>query len=165
MNLKYILPAIIGFILISGKGFAQANKTSVKQLAFMAGTWTQKHEWGDMEEFWGEPMGESMISSFRVVKDGKAVFYEFVVVEEENGVPVFKMRHFNRGSIGWEDKDKPLLFYLSNIQKNKAEFELKDKSIHITYQLTASDKLDVTVIEKDKKGKWQKDVFNYIRKK
>lgn len=72
-----------------------------------------------MEEFWGEPMGDSMISSFRVVKEGKAAFYEFVVIEEQNQVPVFKMRHFNRGSIGWEEKDRPLLFYLVNIKKTK----------------------------------------------
>ncbi|WP_413668030.1 DUF6265 family protein [Mucilaginibacter sp. Mucisp86] len=131
----------------------------------MAGTWTQKLEWGDMEEFWSEPMGDSMISSFRVVKDGRAVFYEFVVIEEQNQVPVFKMRHFNRGSIGWEEKDKPLLFYLVGIEKNKADFELKDKSVHLTYQLVAPDKLDVILAEKDKKGKLKKDVFNYSQKK
>jgi hypothetical protein len=165
MNLRSILPAIISVILISGNSFAQATKASVSQLAFMAGTWTQKSTWGDMEEFWGEPMGDSMVSSFRVVKDGKAAFYEFVVIEEQNQVPVFKMRHFNRGSIGWEDKDKPLLFYLVDIQKNKADFELKDKSVHLTYQLVSPDKLDVILFEKDKKGKLQKDVFNYSRKK
>ncbi|WEA02053.1 DUF6265 family protein [Mucilaginibacter sp. SJ] len=100
-----------------------------------------------------------------MVKDGKVAFYEFVVIEEQNQVPVFKMRHFNRGSIGWEEKDKPLLFYLVNIEKNKADFELKDKSVHITYQLIAPDKLDVILIEKDKEGKLKKDIFNYSRKK
>lgn len=165
MNIKLISSVIISFILISANSFAQVIKAKVNQLAFMAGTWTQKQEWGDMEEFWGKPMGDSMISSFRVVKDGKAVFYEFVVIEEQNGMPVFKMRHFNRGSIGWEDKDKPLLFYLVDIEKNKADFELKDKSVHLTYQLVAPDKLDVTLTEKNKKGKSKKDVFNYTRKK
>lgn len=165
MNFKYILTAIIIFIFISGNSPAQVAKAKISQLAFMTGTWMQKHAWGDMEEFWGEPMGDSMISSFRVVKDGKVAFYEFVVIEEQNQVPVFKMRHFNRGSIGWEEKDKPLLFYLVNIEKNKADFELKDKSVHITYQLIAPDKLDVILIEKDKEGKLKKDIFNYSRKK
>ncbi|SEM63116.1 hypothetical protein SAMN05192574_101249 [Mucilaginibacter gossypiicola] len=165
MNLKYILSAFICFALISAGCFAQVTKAKVNQLAFMAGIWTQKQEWGDMEEFWSEPMGDSMISSFRVVKDGKAVFYEFVVIEEQNQVPIFKMRHFNRGSIGWEDKNKPLLFYLVGIGKNKAEFELKDKSVRLTYQLVAPDKLEVILAENDKKGRLKKDVFNYSRKK
>lgn len=165
MNLKYIFLATVGFILLCGNSFAQVAKASVNQLAFMTGTWTQKQEWGDMEEFWGEPMGDSMISSFRVVKDGKATFYEFVVIEEQNHLPVFKMRHYNRGSIGWEGKDKPLLFYLVGIEKNKADFELKDKSVRITYQLVSPNKLDVILIERDKKGRLQKDLFNYTRKK
>lgn len=165
MNLRYILLAIAGLVLPCDNSYAQVTKASVNQLAFMAGTWTQKQEWGDMEEFWGEPMGDSMISSFRVVKDGKATFYEFVVIEEQNHIPVFKMRHYNRGSVGWEEKDKPLLFYLVYIEKNKADFELKDKSVRITYKLVSPDKLDVTLVEKDKKGKLKKDVFNYSRKK
>jgi hypothetical protein len=165
MNLKYILLVIICLILTSDNSYGQVTQASVNQLAFMAGMWTQKQEWGDMEEFWGEPMGDSMISSFRVVKDGKAAFYEFVVIEEQNHIPVFKMRHYNRGSIGWEEKDKPLLFYLVGIEKNKADFELKDKSVHITYQLISPNKLDVILVEKDKKGHLQKDLFNYTRKK
>jgi hypothetical protein len=165
MNLKYILLATVGFILLRDNGFAQVTKARVNQLTFMSGTWIQKKEWGDMEEFWGEPLGDSMISSFRVVKDGKAAFYEFVVIEEQNQVPVFKMRHYNRGSISWEEKDKPLLFYLVGIEKNKADFELKDKSVRITYQLVSPNKLDVILIEKDKKGKLKKDLFNYSRKK
>jgi hypothetical protein len=165
MNLKYIFLATVGSVLLCDNSLAQVTKASVNQLTFRAGIWTQKHEWGDMEEFWGEPMGDSMISSFRVVKDGKAAFYEFVVIEEQNQVPVFTMRHFNRGSISWEEKDKPLVFYLVGIGKNKADFELKDKSVHITYQLISPDKLDVILIERDKKGQLQRDLFNYTRKK
>ncbi|HEX8019381.1 DUF6265 family protein [Mucilaginibacter sp.] len=165
MILKCVFFIVSGFVLLSINNLAQVTKASVNQLAFMAGTWTQKNGWGDMEEFWGEPMGDSIISSFRVVKDGKAAFYEFVVIEEQNHLPVFKMRHYNRGSIGWEEKDKPLLFYLVGIEKNKADFELKDKSVRITYQLVSPDKLDVTLVEKDKKGKLKKDIFNYSRKK
>ncbi|PWK79210.1 hypothetical protein LX99_01666 [Mucilaginibacter oryzae] len=165
MKLKLIISAIVVFLFFKNHCRAQTVKADLKQLGFMAGTWVQKHQWGDMEEFWGQPMGDSMISSFRVVKDGKVEFYEFVVIEEANGSPVLKMRHFNRGSIAWEDKNKPLLFYLVNIEKNKAEFELKNKSVKLTYQLAAPDKMDVILNEKDKTGGWKKDVFNYSRKK
>ncbi|MHA4812545.1 DUF6265 family protein [Flavitalea flava] len=67
-----------------------------------------------MEEFWGPPIGNNMICSYRCVKDGKVVFYEFVVIEQKDtlseSVPVMILRHFKPGSISWEDKDKPNLF-------------------------------------------------------
>ncbi len=60
---------------------AQKPLAKITGLAFMSGTWQQKHVRGDMEEFWGPPMGNNMICSYRCVKDGKAVFYEFELDE------------------------------------------------------------------------------------
>jgi hypothetical protein len=74
MKKTYLLILLI--LIITASASAQLKKASVHNLAFMAGTWTLKHEWGDMEEFWGPPMGDNMVSTFRCVKDGKIVFYE-----------------------------------------------------------------------------------------
>ncbi|OOQ61648.1 DUF6265 family protein [Mucilaginibacter pedocola] len=146
--------------LLSHQTFAQL-KAAVKDLSFMAGKWTLKHEWGDMEEFWGAPMGDNMASIFRCVKDGKVVFYEFMVIEETDGVPVMKLRHFNKGSIGWEDKDRPYLMPAIKLTKNEVLFESVDKTVRITYRRVSPVKLDCILDEKDKKGVWKKDVFNY----
>lgn len=155
------------FILLMIPGFtasAQTKKPAVKDLAFMAGTWTLKHQWGDMEEFWGQPMGDNMVSTFRCVKDGKVVFYEFMVIEQSDSVAVMKLRHFNKGSIGWEEKDKPFLMPAVKFSNNEVVFESLDKSVRITYKRLSPLKLDCVLDEKDKEGKWSKDVFSYTIK-
>jgi hypothetical protein len=144
---------------------AQIKKPAVKDLAFMAGTWTLRHQWGDMEEFWGTPMGDNMVSTFRCVKDGKVVFYEFMAIEQSDSVAVMKLRHFNKGSIGWEDKDKPFLMPAIKFAPNEVVFESPDKAVRITYKRLSALKLDCILDEKAKDGKWSKDVFSYTLKK
>jgi hypothetical protein len=140
---------------------AQSVKTPIKNLAFMAGRWTLKHQWGDMEEYWSQPMGDNMMSSYRCVKDGKVVFYEFVVIEQEGDSPVMKMRHFNRGNVAWEEKTKPLNYKLTSLSLNKATFESAEEGVKLTYQRLSNSKLTVILEEKDKQGNPTKDVFNY----
>jgi len=163
--MKKIIPPVILLLLSSLNTHAQLKTASVKELSFMAGTWAQKNKWGDLEEFWGLPMGDNMVSSFRCVKDGTVTFYEFVVIEQEGAIPVMKIRHFNRGSIAWEEKDKPYLLPLTGLADKEATFEALDKSVRLTYKRVATDKLDVILNEKDKNGAWKKDVFNYLLKK
>jgi len=150
-------------IIFSGVSYGQDFKASVNDLAFMSGTWVVKHEWGDMEEFWGPPMGNCMISSYRCVKDEKVVFYEFVVIEQAGNVPVMKLRHFNPGSIGWEEKNAPLEYPLIALKDNRAVFQAKDQSLRLIYAVTAG-KMEVILEEKNKKNEWEKMVFSYSRK-
>ena len=159
-----LIAIIIMLTSLSNAGFAQIKAAKVTELAFMAGTWTQHHKWGDMEEYWGRPMGDNMVSSFRNVKDGKVTFYEFVVIEQTGDIPVMKMRHFNRGSIAWEEKDKPYLLLLVKLEKNLAGFESLDKKVRLVYKRADPEKMDVVLEEKGKDDKWQKDVFNYTLK-
>src|ERR1700748_342355 len=102
--------------------WAQTLKADIKDLSFIAGTWGQRHEWGDMEEFWGPPMGNNMICSYRCVKDGKVLFYEFVVIEQVDSSPVMILRHFKTGNIAWEEKDKPEYYPLVALSYNTAVF-------------------------------------------
>jgi hypothetical protein len=163
--MKKIYLLIVFIVTCTLSALAQVKKASVKDLAFMAGTWTLKHEWGDMEEFWSEPMGDNMVSTFRCVKNGNVVFYEFIAIEQSDSIPVMKLRHFNKGSIGWEDKDKPYLMPVVKIAKNEVTFESLDKAVRITYKRVSPLKMDCILDEKDKDGKWKKDVFNYTLRK
>ena len=144
---------------------AQTFKANISQLAFMKGKWVTNHEWGSMEEFWGAPIGNNMVSTYRCVKNSKVLFYEFVVIEQSDSVPVMLLRHFNAGSIGWEDKNAPQYYPLINIGKNKAVFQSADKTITLTYELISSNKLDVTLNEKNKDGKMETTPFHYTLSK
>lgn len=127
----------------------------------MAGKWITKSEWGDMEENWSEPMGNSMMCAYRCVKDGKVVFYEFIVIEQSPTGPVMKLRHFSPGNIGWEEKDKPYEYPLMFLESDRARFERPDKKTALTFHRTAKDKMLVTLERQDKDGKWVQDEFNY----
>ncbi len=103
-----------------------------------------------------------MLSSYRCVKDGKIVFYEFVVIEQKGQVPVMYLRHFNPGSVGWEEKDAPNPYPLISLKKNHAVFKGADGT-ELSYTLKAPDKLMVTLKEKNKEGKEEITMFPYSK--
>ena len=139
---------------------AQATR-ELKDLSFMSGKWIAKTDWGDMEENWSEPVGNSMMCAYRCVKDGQVVFYEFIVIEQGPSGPVMKLRHFSPGNIAWEDKDKPYEYPLTFLDSDRARFERPDKKTSLTFVRVSRDKLDVTLERQDDNGKWVQDVFHY----
>lgn len=148
------------FMTLVATAHAQV-KTDLKNLNFMSGTWTGKMDWGELEEYWGEPMGDNMICSFRCVKDGKALFYEFIVIEQSaEGIPVMKLRHFNPGSIAWEDKENPNDYPLVSITHNRAVFESADKKTRLIYERQDKSKL-LAVLEQEENGKVTAEQFLY----
>lgn len=146
-------------------GHAQPPVKQVKDLAFMSGKWVTKGAWGDMEENWSEPLGNNMMCSYRCVKDGKIVFYEFIVIEQTPTGPVMKLRHFSPGNIAWEDKDKPYEYPLMFLEEDRARFERPDKKTALTFYRLSGDKLKVILEREDKDGKWVQDEFDYTLSK
>lgn len=134
---------------------------NIEDLGFMTGRWITHSAWGDMEQQWSEPMGNSMMSAYRCVKDGKVIFYEFSVIEQMNSGPVMKLRHFSPGNIGWEDKDKPYEYPLMFLEPDKARFERPDKKTALTFYRTGPDKMQVIIERQDKDGRWVEDKFDY----
>lgn len=141
--MKYLFFA--GLLILSHSLFAQ--KMQIKDLHFISGVWVMQHEWGDMEENWSAPMGNSMMGSFRCVKDGKPLFYEFMLIEQTDSVPVMYLRHFNPRSIAWEDKEKPNVYPLSVLEKNKAVFEQADKKLRLKFVRKDEQHLTITLDE------------------
>jgi hypothetical protein len=108
---------------------AQGQRTaSVQDLAWIAGHWIGEMDGTIIEERWAEPLGGSMMGMFRLVKDGKARFLEFMTIDPGESGPVLKLRHFHPGLIAWEEKDKPLNLLLVGLAGREAIFELDDKS-------------------------------------
>lgn len=151
-----ILPFVLAALTVSAQ-----TKADLTQLNFMSGKWTGSMAWGDMEEYWSEAMGDNMVCAFRCVKDGKTIFYEFIVIEQsEHGVPVMKLRHFSRGNIAWEEKDKPYEYPLAKLEQNKAVFEAVDKKTRLIYERVNANQLRA-LLEREKNGKWEVDEFLY----
>lgn len=135
---------------------------NIQDLSFISGKWTATMSWGNLEEYWSEPMGNCMMCTFRCVNNGKVIFYEFIVIEQQqDSVPVMKLRHFNPGSIAWEDKETPYAYPLVRLETNKARFESADKKTAMTFVRVAKEKLMVILERTDKDGKPAIDTFDY----
>ena len=158
--MKHCILAAVLLLLISNLR-AQAPVKHINDLSFMSGRWITKSAWGDMEENWSTPLGNSMMCSFRCVKDGKVVFYEFIVIEQTPTGPVMKLRHFSPGNIAWEEKDKPYEYPLMFLEPDRARFERPDKKTALTFHRISKEKMNVFLERQDKDGKWITDEFNY----
>ncbi len=61
----------------------------LEQLAFMAGSWGAPSGGADVEEVWLAPRGGLMLGLGRTVKDGKAVDFDFMRVEQQGETLVY----------------------------------------------------------------------------
>lgn len=135
---------------------------SLSDLAWIAGHWRGELGGGVIEEFWSEPEGDSIMGVFRYVKDGKTTFYEMLTIEQEPEGPVLKLKHFNRGLIGWEEKGEVIDFHLVKLGEREAIFSRKDEPIptRLVFRRTSETGLTV-VLEKAKDGKPSATEFTY----
>src|SRR5579863_7310577 len=143
--------------------FSQRADRALQPLAFLSGRWTSDSTEGQEEEYWSQATRRSMVGTFRVVKDGDAVFYEFWVIEVEDSKAIFKMKHFDRGLLGWEEKADMVRLTLSVRNGQDVLFSKSDGSLSLRYQRNG-DGL-VSTLRRVKDGKTKEDVFHLHRSK
>ena len=88
--------------------------------SWMAGAWTGQGLGGQVDEVWSAPAGGTMVGHFRLVKDGKPVFYEILTLLEVEGSVEMRLKHFNADMTGWEEKADYLTFKLTKIDATGA---------------------------------------------
>ena len=140
--------------------------TAIGDLAWMAGRWMDDSGGDVSEETWLPPSGDCMVGMWRWVSGGKAKLYEFLTMTQDADEIAFRLRHFDRRSVGWEDKDEPLVLRLVASKEKEAVFEGSGTAgfLRLTYRRTADDAL-VSVLER---GTSEKDAkrqeFRFRRK-
>ena len=107
-------------------------------LRFLTGRWVSETPAEIQEENWSPVRGGSMIGSFRIIQHGQPVFYEFWAVELDAGRPVLKLKHYNGGLVGWEEKAGAVTMPLVSIADNDAVFTQADGSVSLRYHLAAN---------------------------
>jgi hypothetical protein len=100
---------------------------------------------------------------YREVEQGKPVFYEFWAIELDGTVPVFKMKHFNAGMIGWENKDEMVRLPVTESSPTTVTFARDDGKLTIRYILEDANHLTSTLERIDKQGQRKSDVFHFHR--
>ncbi len=75
-----------------------------------------------VEEHWSPLRGDTLMGMFRWVKDGKVRFYELLVIEQEGAAVRLRIKHFDPGLVGWEDRDRAHEFVLVHLKGREAVF-------------------------------------------
>lgn len=94
----------------------------VTEFKWLTGSWVGEGLGGQVEEVWSEPVGGSMVGHFRLVRDGKPVFYELLTLIEVEGSVEMRIKHMNPDMTGWEEKNDFLTFKLVKHDTSGAYF-------------------------------------------
>lgn len=100
----------------------QAAKVSIDDISWISGHWTGDALGGQFEETWNPPMGGEMLGMFKLVQGGKVAFYELLTIVPSGDSYVLRLKHFSKGLVGWEEKDKSVEFPLISASPTAIEF-------------------------------------------
>lgn len=133
------------------------GKATLADMAWLAGSWTGKGLGGISEEMWSKPAGGSMMGTYRLIKDGKPVFYEMCWIVEQGDTILFRLKHFNADLTGWEEKDKTVDFRFIKKDGNRIYFTW------LTFERLSDTNLNIYLAIKYKDGSVKESVFKMKR--
>ena len=144
----------------SQTGSSSPSRATLSDLGFISGLWRAEWQGGVGEEHWTASSGDSMVGTFRFVKEGKARFYEFMLIEQTAEGPVLRLKHFNPGLVGWEEKAQVYSYPLLEHRQDTAVFERGDKKSRLTFHRTSKDTLSV-LLEQTIEEKQHSEEFKF----
>lgn len=121
------------------------EKTTINDIAWLAGNWNGTGLGGVSEEVWSKPNGGIMMGSYRLIIGGKPIFYEMMWMLELEGTLILRLKHFSPELVGWEEKDKTVDFKFVNKSGNRMNFSgltferVGDKGLYIYLALRQKD--------------------------
>lgn len=128
------------------------GKTTLADLAWMAGHWVGG-EGGDLsEETWLAPAGDSMLGMWRYVAGGKTRIFEILTITAEEKGVVLRIRHFDPKLVAREEKERAVELPLVSLADRQAVFEGPEYNVkgtvRLSYRRPTEDSL-VGVLEKE----------------
>jgi hypothetical protein len=135
---------------------ADSPPADLSAMEWLAGHWVGNALGGISEEIWSPPRGGSMMGMYRLVKDGKPVFYELLTIVEEKGSLLLRLKHFHGDLKGWEEKNDTVDFPLVAVRDGAVHFE--GMSFH-----PRGDDLTVYLAIGGKDGSVREEAFTYRR--
>ena len=77
---------------------------TLDDVSWLVGNWSGEAFGSTFEEGWNPPSAGSMIGFFKLMDGDDVVFYELLLLVEEEGSLSLKVKHFNADFTAWEDK-------------------------------------------------------------
>lgn len=132
-------------------------KATLADVAWLAGNWIGTGLGGVSEEIWSKPAGGAMMGVYRLIVDGKPVFYEMMwLIEQEDSI-VLRLKHFRPDLVGWEEKDKTVDFKFVGREGNRLNFS------GLTFDRVDSKNLKIYLALKQKDGSIREELFEMKR--
>ena len=135
---------------------AKSPPATLADMKWLTGRWVGQALGGTSEEIWSPPDSGSMMGMYRLIKDGKPVFYELLTIVEENGTLILRLKHFHPDLKGWEEQDRTVDFPLVAVRDGAVHFE--GMSFH-----PQGDRLTVHLAIGAKGGEMREETFAYTR--
>lgn len=153
---------LILFLLFTTFGFAQntlhyndekgSEKATLKDISWLEGNWTGEAFGGTYQENWSKPFGGSMMFNFKLVVEGKTVFYELGHIVEKEGTLLYQIKHFGADLKGWEEKDQSEDFRFIKKEGNRMYFD------NFTFEYISEKEVNLYAYFEDSK---EEVVFNF----
>ncbi len=130
-------------------------KATLQDISWASGYWRGKAFGGTTEEIWSNPLGNSMMFSFKLVVENKVKFYEHGGITEIDNTLLLQLKHFNSDFKGWEEKEETVDFKLVKVEKNRVYFD------EFTFEKISDTEINVYVVIGNKDGSKSEVKFNY----
>jgi hypothetical protein len=138
---------------------AARPKATLADVKLLEGHWKGDFLGAKAEELWLPPAGGAMAGVFRLYEGDKAMFYEFMLLLEEEGSVSMKLKHFHGDLKGWEEKDEMQTFRFVKSTLEGVWFE------GLTFLKQADGSLKGYIALKGKDGKAHEESFVYRQAK
>jgi len=139
------------------------TSATMDDLTWLTGDWVGDKDGVKIEEQWSPAAGNAMMCMFRWIQADQVRFYEFVVIEQEGESLILRIKHFNPGLIGWEEKEDAVSFSLVQLEGEKAAFYKQDGAdpLWLIYERVGEDSL-IAYFESGEGGsRPAEDVFSF----
>jgi hypothetical protein len=136
---------------------ATPEPARIEDMAWLAGRWTGDGLGGTTEEVWSPPMGGVMVGTFRLLREDKVVFYEFLTLSVTDRGLAMRLKHFNPDMSGWEEKEKFVEFRYVGTKGDLVQFE------GLTFRRDSKDALTIFLALKGKDGTVREERFRMKR--
>ena len=172
--LRVVLPAVICAVVATSSSLAQdaigtapPATATIQQVAFITGRWTGMLGDRHIEQHWMAPAGTSMVAAYRNLQGTKAMLYELLVIEEQEGGLVLRIKHFEPGPglKSREAQGEAAEHRLVKVAGEMAVFESTGpNAVRVTFSKPSQDELSI-VLDRMRDGQPVKTVFPYTRVK
>lgn len=99
----------------------QPNAT-LAEVRWLVGSWTGEAFGNTFEEDWNPGSAGTMVGMFKLIDGDDVVFYELMLLAEEEGSLNLKVKHFNADFSAWEEKTDHVTFPLVKIERDAVHF-------------------------------------------